>query len=941
MAGGIGTPVSPLVAAQIAARKKVIEKKVGRTNEDLLYLNAKTGWIKLSSSVNTLTTEEIEKLRAGEDPATIQGSNKLAGYNILQGGLLNPDRGLRQGIDLTGGYNENAAYNNRKDSTGIRPMPGITGMTVKSKNTYGTLREAEVKLICWTLEDFEMIEKLYLRPGYTVLLEWGHSMYIDNSGVLNKDIQSIGNKYFRHGVRPSQITEQIQEIRKATHNNYEGMIGNIQNFSWSYTADGAYDCSVSIISLGEVLESISLRFDPEQRGAIMANAASERGKEQRKSIYHNFISQIAKIEDASFNMTKIRKVFKPLGDALLIDHLMYFQNLQIDNYFRDDNQPTHWMSLRQYLDIFNSLISPVDTTKAKDAVDRIIVRFNTDYAKSSKFLTSPEHFSISPESVVLVKKAELDTGEIIEVENPQSGYSPNGDADDVLNIYISLPYLKKILDEALDENGVFNKSMHDITETILEGVNTALGGINDLGLSFDDEDLGGTWYIIDRNNTPEDSQDLPVFTLAGIGSVFTDVGISSKISNEMGSQISIAAQGTSSGTTEYLENILRWNTGIIDRLKTVKTTVDTPEEVASAQKIAKDLEKRTKNWLKDVVLVFEELNTNDGYDKEDAEALKTMHAEWTVANVVKKYRTQNKAAVPGLVPVELSFKIDGIGGFIIGQAFKIGAGILPSKYQDKFGYLITGIEHAIDSTNKWETSVTTQFYITEKPSDLEVQAAGQSKRDKDNKEVNKERKNEKSNPLGLDQLNNSPSPTSTPLLRQAVRDQAVYAFTKLVTRNKIGERVGLCAGFSFNIAYRLKRYLDTSSTKAIPWEWAGSGNADDDKHRTAIDALGIYDRINLGTFTGESLKSSKSFLKTTSWNYGDLVNYFSGDNFHTQIYTGDIFTTGMNGKNVKNASGNSGWTTSTATNYGTSFVYGASSRVYEVFVFKLKKQYLK
>ena len=48
----------------------------------------------------------------------------------------------------------------------------------------------------------------------------------------------------------------------------------------------------------------------------------------------------------------------------------------------------------------------------------------------------------------------------------------------------------------------------------------------------------------------------------------------------------------------------------------------------------------------------------------------------------------------------------------------------------------------------------------------------------------------------------------------------------------------------------------------------------------------------------------------------------------------------MNAKKKKNACGNSGWTTSTATNYGASFVYGDNSSMYNVTVFKVKKAYL-
>ena len=95
-----GAPVKKSVATQLAQRKAIIEKQTGRTPDDLLYMNSKTGWIKLQSSVNTLSDSEISSLISGTDPKEIKGSNKLAGYNVLLGGLLRPDRGLRQGIDL-------------------------------------------------------------------------------------------------------------------------------------------------------------------------------------------------------------------------------------------------------------------------------------------------------------------------------------------------------------------------------------------------------------------------------------------------------------------------------------------------------------------------------------------------------------------------------------------------------------------------------------------------------------------------------------------------------------------------------------------------------------------------------------------------------------------------------------------------------------------------
>ena len=728
-----GAPVNESVATQLAQRRAIMEKRTGRTPDDLLYMNSKTGWIKLSSSVNTLSDAEISSILSGTDIKDVKGSNKLAGYNILLGGLLRPDRGLRAGIDLSGAYNENAAYNNRKDSTGIRPMPGITSMTVKSKNTYGTLREADIKFSVWTLEDFEIMEQIYLRPGFSVLLEWGHSMYIDNSGALVKDIETIGNHYFRDGVTMKQILDDIATLRESTSNNYEAMIGYIQNFSWTYNPNGGYECSVSIISTGEVLESLQMRFDPRLRvndPSKFDDVNSEEGKEQIKSIYHFIIQKISKIEDYTFDKAR---VVEECGDFLqdLQEFTGYYNDVQLDDgWIFDTETPMQWIPLRTFFDMFNNCVSPVDRTKAKGTPDRNLVRFNIDYAYSSALLTSPEHFSIDPTVCALPFAAKLNVDgseETIEVkhihDNGGIATIPGGEPEDVLNIFVSVPFIKTVLDGALDKDGKLGKSAFDIISSILEGINTALGGINDLGLDFDDHLEGGTWVLVDRNNTPPDSADKPEFDLAGIGSVFTDVSISSKISNEIGSQISIAAQGSAENTHENVENILKWNPGVIDRLKVTKSS--SPKEEQTKDQIKQDTAERETEWLNNVVDAFSDFNSNGGYKKEDMESVKTMHAEWTVTNVVKKYRTQNKQPIPGLVPVELSFKTDGIGGFIIGQAFRIKPGILPSKYQDKFGYLITGLEHSVGTNNRWETSVTTQFYLIEGPSEMEAQAAGQ------------------------------------------------------------------------------------------------------------------------------------------------------------------------------------------------------------------------
>lgn len=723
MAGGIGSPVSAAVATQMEKRQAVVSKTQGKTNDDLLYLNGKTAFVRLSSSVNTITPAEQERFRIQEGRLDIKGDNTDAGYNVLQGGVLHPNRGLREGINTSGYYDESAAYNNRKEGTGIRPMPGITSMTVKSKNSLGTLREAEVKFTCWTLEDFELMEKLYLRPGFTMLLEWGHSMYIDNTGTLITTIETVPNGFFANGVTMSSILNSIADIRTKSCYNYEGMIGSCKNFSWTYLPNGGYECSVSIISTGEILESLALRFDPQLRldPAEFEEADSETGKEERKSVLHFFISKMDEVKLVQFTNFSFTQKSPTLG-ARLQNFGAYYSTVEIERWFWDKDQPMTWFPLRTLLDVFNTSVTLIDGTKAENTSDRAYAKFNIDYSKSSAFLSSEEHFSVDPTVCVIQNKDSNGYGVVTVIHDTLHTLPDGSTYDDVLNILVTTAYVKSVLDQALDADGKLNKSMSDILETLLEGINSALGGINDLGTMYDEEDNGGTWYIIDRNNTPaEKIAQMPTFTLAGLGSVFTDISISSKISNEIGSQIAIAAQGTTQNYSENVENILKWNSGVIDRVKVTKDTSDKNKD--GVQAVEDDRAKREEKWIDTLKTFFEDFN-GSGYDEEDMKTAKTMHAEWTLENVVKKHRTQQSKPLPGIVPVELSFKTDGIGGFKIMEAFKIASGILPSKYQDRFCYLITGLEHSIDINNRWETSITTQFFPIDTPSAAEVEAAG-------------------------------------------------------------------------------------------------------------------------------------------------------------------------------------------------------------------------
>jgi hypothetical protein len=63
-------------------------------------------------------------------------------------------------------------------------MPGLTSLSIKTGGKLGTLREATFEFTCYNKKQLDIMSALYMRLGFSVLVEWGHIPYINNTGQL-------------------------------------------------------------------------------------------------------------------------------------------------------------------------------------------------------------------------------------------------------------------------------------------------------------------------------------------------------------------------------------------------------------------------------------------------------------------------------------------------------------------------------------------------------------------------------------------------------------------------------------------------------------------------------------------------------------------------------------------------------------------------------------
>ena len=160
------------------------------------YTTSRQCVIRMSSGVDIEIDdnilEEQEKRLVGE---------KLAKRWALVGGDSTSFEEDKENPTFAGGTYGNPVYRgDAKDGFGIVANPGITDAIINTKSEDGSLREATVNFVCHNRRQLEILEALYMRPGYPILLEWGWVPYINNyDWINNQELDGHGISYHTKG----------------------------------------------------------------------------------------------------------------------------------------------------------------------------------------------------------------------------------------------------------------------------------------------------------------------------------------------------------------------------------------------------------------------------------------------------------------------------------------------------------------------------------------------------------------------------------------------------------------------------------------------------------------------------------------------------------------------------------------------------------------------
>ena len=253
----VGEKFEPFVFNQIDKRQKLygssyLEGSGGRNPAQLQLMNNKNAWLKMASSTSVVSDEtpSVKNTKTGEyvdanissgekrlkdigiDNTAAFTGNQLAQKTVLFNTLssVNPttyqkDKGdkvdtqgtynFRSGISNSNSlWNQNNSYGLGGTDQGLVPPPGLISFTLDSQNR-GSIRKGTIELKCYNKFQFELIELVYLRLGYTMMIEWGWDKYTTNG----TDLKTMGNtiiedKWFSNSNENITQLKMIKTITK-------------------------------------------------------------------------------------------------------------------------------------------------------------------------------------------------------------------------------------------------------------------------------------------------------------------------------------------------------------------------------------------------------------------------------------------------------------------------------------------------------------------------------------------------------------------------------------------------------------------------------------------------------------------------------------------------------------------------------------------------------
>jgi len=718
---------------EIIEQIDVRQKKHGSQikNDDInKYLHGNSSWVKLVSSVDISNRDIINSPTLKTIPNNM--GNQLAKQYVLFNGTR-PNKGSqRSGVAES--QDNNNVYGVGGLEFGLRPMPGIISAEIKTL-TRGSIKSATVNIRAYNRTQFEIIDLLYLRLGFSVLLEWGHSFYFNKNEDLKENNSSLETEFLDNILSYENILEKIQNKRLSSEGNYDALYGTVKNFDWSFEEDGTYNIIISIISLGDVIESLKMN-----KLLMDTNEIPPVGSGVLRKPFNLTPSLSTALNPSPLiSRNDIENLFNSVKKTIIHNNtgnrMSSLRNIISDNKIDFVNQqwqghaPTYYVRLGSFIEWVSK--NQINIVKNGSSLTPII---NFDYNTDTNIIFIP-HLFISSNPNICIFKKQIASGtprvvnyladaceDFIWVEHNNNTYAK------LMNFYINTDYIIELINNINIESN--KTTIIQFFENLLGAICKATGGSNSLHIIMDettntaiirDETLipDKDWVL--KQIKPNSQQKTAEFEVYGfnkgqVKSTFVrKFSIKTELSPQFSTLIAYSAAATGNIIGEDSSALSKLNRGLVDR---TKPTIINPIQSNTSQSLEDkypNINKKYTEFLENIGSINNSQSPiwdEDKYEK-FPEILSSM-MEYQQSLRSEESRNQNLnnnpptpqdslvSATTGFIPFNLSLTMDGLSGMKVYHKFNIDSRFLPSNYSDSLEFYIKSITNNIQN-NEWVT----------------------------------------------------------------------------------------------------------------------------------------------------------------------------------------------------------------------------------------------
>lgn len=688
------------VVKQLEHRAELYSKKFDQPHFTQQFLNANNAWVRVVSGV------ELDQI-----PDAWKGF-------ILQGGTLDKEGAkLRAGFNTTQPFDESPSqFYNFEKNEGLVPSPGITSFQVVNKGSGGWSRKVSLTIKCYSREQLAIMEQLYMRPGFPVFVEWGHSIYRDAGGdpVFDPKLNTV---VLEGKPSPNKLKEQSADLIVKSGYNYDYLNGVVFNYNWKYEP-GYYELLVDIMGEGDASaivktvfgtggkkpsenqEGVGIEFDEKIRatnplsGIFKAISNATKPKFEKDKFKPYLITEDSLNKAVKPFKSDIDKIVEGIGDGYKLEAYclpVTSKALEIEFVY---------VKLKFLIGLINYYFIP---------------KLNGDTAPTGKFTTDkdrclyvtyPDHFSADISTCLLPQQ----TG-VVGIDTKDLPGKREEDKGDILDIYVNTSTVQQLYDEMKESSSDTEKFTIDaFLSNLLSKMQVSLGGVNDFQLHNDyylKNELGPS-SIVDMEalpapeNTNKANYTLPV---AGKNSMVSSFSINSQLSKNMIDYIAAQAIITGQSAARGVGNAMsRFNSGIKKRF------VETVDDSAAGDDVT--AEKTYSETLEEYKKIWTDMMSKGSIDEDTFNAM-TEEASYYIQYELATH-IANKGvdgSKKGHVGANLSIELLGIGGLKVLEFFNIPSELLPYSYQEAgVAFQIINLSHDIQN-GKWITKIEARAII--------------------------------------------------------------------------------------------------------------------------------------------------------------------------------------------------------------------------------------